>query len=143
MSDSEQVREIVGLILWWAEGTKKRRDRRWDDLWIYTVEVTNTDPRVLRIFLDFLRKDIHINEDKLKAQIQIHAGDDQEALEQYWATNLSIPIENFNKTIIRPKGNKPGKSNGTCKVRYNSKELYEKLEKKLEEVLELCNNAAR
>lgn len=84
-----------------------------------------------------------IDESKLRAQLQIHDGDNKEELELFWSRNLNIPIECFNKTIVRPKGNKVGKSNGTCKIRYNSKELYLELEEQLADVLNLCNNGAQ
>lgn len=125
------LREIVGLTLWWTEGTKKRRDLRWENLWIYPVEITNTDPRMIEIFLDFLRNDIKIDEKRLKLQLQIHEGDDQKELEKFWLSVTKIPFDRFNKTIVRPKGNKVGKTKGTCKIRYNSKETYLRLEKML------------
>ena len=114
MSSNKEVRRITAITFWWSEGTKKRRDKRWKDLWIYTVEVTNTDVRLMKVFLDFLREDIGIDESKLRAQIQIHEGDDQEVFEEMWSKALDIPYSNFNKTIVRPKGNKIGKNKLRC-----------------------------
>ncbi len=76
----------------------------------------------------FLRKDIGIDEKRLKAQLQIHQGDNKEKMKNYWSKTLDIPKERFTKTIVRPKGNKIGKSIGTCKVRYTDKAVYLKLE---------------
>lgn len=120
MSDKE-LRAIVGLVLWWTEGTKKRRDLRRKNQWIYQVEITNTDPSIITIFLDFIRSDVGVKESKLKVQLQIHEGDNKNELEQYWSNITKIPLNRFQKTIIRPAGNKPGKTSGTCKIRYNSK----------------------
>lgn|SRR3990167_424663 len=128
-------RQIIGITLWWAEGTKSRRDKRWPKAVTYPIEVTNTDPRIIQIFLDMLRKDIGIDESKLRVQIQIHKGDDQEKLEKYWSLITQLPVSKFNKTIVRPTGNKPGKSNGTCKVRFSDKIVYERLEKLLHEAI--------
>jgi len=130
------LRETVGVVLWWAEGTKSRKDKRWVNARSYPIEMTNTDPKIIKAFLDFIRYDLCIDEPKLKLQLQIHRGDNKQQLEQYWSKATDIPKNRFNKTIIRPAGNKIGKSRGTCKVRLANKEQYKALEKKLVTVLE-------
>lgn len=122
--------------MWWAEGTKSRRDKRWRQAVSYPVEITNTNPAIIKIFLDFLRYDIEIHEEKLHLQIQIHEGDDQAKLEEYWSILTAIPKERFNKTIIRPVGNKVGKSRGTCKIRFADKVTYLRLQELLLQVLD-------
>ena len=129
------TREVSGIVLWWAEGTKSRRDKRWKNARSYPIEITNTNPSIIKLFLDFLRYDLHINEEKIHLQLQIHAGDDQEILEAYWMSVTGIPKARFNKTIVRPAGNKIGKSKGTCKIRFADKETYRNLETRLKVVL--------
>ncbi|MEK9172017.1 MAG: hypothetical protein AAB782_02180 [Patescibacteria group bacterium] len=129
------LRQAVGIIIWWTEGTKAYRDMRWSNSWVYPVDVTNTNPDIIKSFLDFLRKDIGINEKRLKLQLQIHDGDNREVIESYWSKVTKIPRARFSKTIIRPKGNKIGKSMGTCKIRYSDKPTYLKLQSLLENVL--------
>ena len=87
--------------------------------------------------LNFLRFDIGINENKLKLQLQIHEGDNQKKLENFWSTITKIPKSRFNKTIIRPKGNKVGKSSGTCKIRYTDKETHGKINNLLKEIINM------
>ena len=128
------TRQIIGIIIWWTEGTKAYREKHWQS-WIYPVDVTNTNSDIINLFLDFLRNDIGINESRLKLQLQIHEGDNQEQIENYWSKTTKIPKTTFTKTIIRPKGNKMGKSMGTCKVRYSDKATYLKLENFLKNVL--------
>jgi len=129
-------RQIVGLTIWWTEGTKAYLDKRWENTWIRNVDVTNTNPKIIKLFLNFLRKDIGINENRLKAQLQIHEGDNKIKIENYWSKIINIPLKRFTKTIIRPKGNKAGKSLGTCKVRYSDTPTYLKLESLLIIMLE-------
>lgn len=74
---------------------------------------------------------------KLRIQLQIHKNDNQQELEQYWADSTSISTKNFNKTIIRPTGNKLGKRKGTCKIRCYSKEYYGKIQCDLQDTLKL------
>ncbi len=71
----------------------------------------------------------------MKGQIQIHEGDNKEEIEKYWEKLTGIPKSQFNKTIIRSKGNKPEKNKGTFKVRVYDKNLYLKLESLLIEKL--------
>ena len=130
------LRQIIGVILWWTEGTKSRKDKRWTNTWNYTVDLTNTNPDIIKLFLEFLRKDIGIHEPRLKLQLQIHEGDNQEDLEAYWARVTQIPTDRFTKTIVRPRGNKIGKSTGTCKIRYCDKETYMKIHFLLKKILE-------
>ncbi len=128
-------REIIAIILWWGEGSKSRRDIRWKNTWSYPVEITNTNPLIIKLFLDFLRFDIRVDELKLRVQLQIHEGDDQKELEDFWSQTTGIPIDRFQKTIIRPTGNKIGKSKGTCKVRFVDKTIYLQLDALLKRVL--------
>ena len=128
------LRETTGITIWWTEGTKAYREKRWQS-WIYPVDVTNTHPDIIKLFLNFLRKDIGIDESRLKLQLQIHDGDNQEEMEKYWSKTTKIPRGRFTKTIIRPKGNKVGKSMGTCKVRYSDKATYLKLQDIWENVI--------
>ncbi len=130
-------REIAGVILWWAEGTKARKDRRWKNTWTYHVDFTNTDAKMIKIFLDFLRFDIGVQEERLKLQLQIHDGDNQETLEKFWSELTEIPRNRFTKTIVRNKGRKIGKNRGTCKIRYCDKLTYLKLSQMLNDVLSL------
>ena len=129
------TRQIVGVILWWTEGTKSRLDKRWKNSWSHNVEVTNTNPEMIKVFLDFLRKDIGIEENNLKLQLQIHENDDQKELERYWSNITKIPISRFNKTIIRPEGKKVGKSKGTCKIRYTNKKTFHQINDLLQKIL--------
>jgi hypothetical protein len=129
----QENRKIIGLIIWWTEGTKAYKKENGN--WVKNVDVTNTNPRIIMAFLDFLRYNVGVEEKRLRVQLQIHEGDNQEDLESFWSVTTHIPRKQFTKTIIRPRGNKIGKNRGTCKVRYSDKLIYEKIERKLKEVL--------
>jgi hypothetical protein len=133
---NRDTRKVVGPIIWWTEGTKAYRKKRGNNTWVKNVDVTNTNPKIIAAFLDFLRNDIGIDEKRLRVQLQIHEGDQLNDLESYWSVITKIPREQFTKTIIRPPGNKIGKSRGTCKVRYSDQLIYDKIEAALKEVLD-------
>lgn len=109
--------DIIALTIWWCEGAKARRDFRWKYACLYPIEVTNTDPKIIRIFVDFLNRKFDISGKKLKGQLQIHKGDDKEELEEFWSHKTGIPLTQFNRTIIREKGTRNRKTKGTFKVR--------------------------
>ena len=128
--------KYTALIIWWCEGTKQRKDKRWKNSYTNPVEVTNSDPKIINIFLAFLRKGFNIEETKFHVQLQIHENDNKQLIEKYWSEILKIPLIQFDKTIIRPIGNKPGKNRGTCKIRVYNKILYIKLKQMLDKYLE-------
>ena len=128
-------RRLIALILWWCEGTKIRRDKRWKDSYVYATEITNTNPEIIKIFVDFLTNDLNIAINKLKGQVQIHQGDDQVKYELYWSNYLGLPLNQFNKTIIRPMGSRYRENHGTFKLRTYGKDLYLKLQKMLDSEL--------
>lgn len=126
------IKDIIALTIWWCEGTKARRDYRWKNAFLYPIELTNTNPALINFFLDFLRKKLKIEGTKLRGQLQIHEGDNKDELEQYWSIQTHIPLDQFNKTIIRPKGNKPNKTRGTFKLRFYDKKIYLELKRLLD-----------
>lgn len=126
--------EAANLVIWWTEGTKIRIDRRWKNTFNYSVEITNTDPEIITLFLKYLKERLSVQNEKIKLQLQIHQGDNQEEFEGFWEEKTGIPKKQFNKTIIRPIGNKIGKSKGTCKIRVYDKKLYLRLFDLLEEL---------
>ena len=124
--------EIIGLAIWWTEGTKIRLDKRWKSTYIYAVEVTNTNPEIIKIFLRYVREKLDVQNDKVKLQLQIHQGDNIEEIENFWALGTGITRSQFNKTIIRPQGNRVGKTRGTCKIRIYDKHLFLKISERLD-----------
>ncbi|MBU0999951.1 hypothetical protein KKE78_00955 [Patescibacteria group bacterium] len=119
--------DAICLTIWWTEGTRARLDKRWKNTFNYSVEVTNTDHVIIKIFLKYLRERLGVRNEKIRLQLQIHVGDNQDDLEKFWEIETGIPRSQFNKTIVRPTGNKIGKSKGTCKVRIHDKKLYLKM----------------
>lgn len=123
-------------MIWFCEGTKLRADKRWKHSFNKAVEVTNSNASIIIIFLNFLRLDIKVPPTRIKAQLQVHEGDNIKALEKEWESITAIPAEQFNKTIVRKKGNKPGKNRGTFKIRVYGKEIFDKLTVLLEKAIE-------
>ena len=119
----------AGLVAYLCEGTKLRKDLRYKNTYHYAIEFTNSDPNLIKLFLDFLRQEIEIDENKLKCQLSIYDIQKINEIESFWSDLLKIPIKNFNKTyIFRPKNIKNKMLlRGTCKLRYHDKKSFLKL----------------
>ena len=75
--------EIIGTVLYGCEGTRLRRDkRRVNNVYHWVIEFTNTDPRLIKLFLLFMRKVLTIHEKKLKGQLFIYNDLDQDKVEE-------------------------------------------------------------
>ena len=61
--------KLVGASLYLGEGTKLRKTNKG---YIYAIEITNTDSRIIVMFLKFLRRIIKPVEEKVKAQLFIY-----------------------------------------------------------------------
>jgi hypothetical protein len=121
--------KIAGLIAYLCEGTKLRKNKRYKNTYYYAIEFTNSDPFLIKLFVEFLKTIIIVEESKLKCQIFIYNDLKKENLESFWSKVTGIQLNNFNKTIIlRPK-NMINKLNlrGTCKLRYYNKNAFLKL----------------
>ncbi|MEK7592355.1 MAG: hypothetical protein AAB508_03075 [Patescibacteria group bacterium] len=129
--------KTIALALWWCEGTKIRRDKRWKNAYLYPIEITNTDPKIIKIFLDYLKIELKVPNHKLRGQIQIHDGDDKSKIEHFWSNYLNIPMSQFNKTIIRARGSRFKNQYGTFKLRTYNKNTFQKLQFLLEKELEI------
>jgi len=114
---------IAGLLLYWGEGTKCKRDG---------LSISNNDPSVIRFFIYWLKKSLAIP--KKKVRILLHLYNDTNINNElnYWSKILRIPLRQFNRSYIKKTpstriNHKGGFGHGTCNVRINSVPLAEKI----------------
>lgn len=118
---------LIGASLYLGEGTKLRKTYKG---YVYAIEITNTDPRIISMFLKFLRTIINPIEDRIKAQLFLYENNEERTQIGYWSQITDIPIERFQKTIVlipRSGRFKPCE-HGIMKIRYNHKEHFLKLQ---------------
>lgn len=87
------VYKIAGAILYWAEGTKKKN-----------TSISNSDPRVIKFFVKWLDTIMNIKPHQLNPHLHIHYGNDEGKIKRYWSKLTEIPLKNFGKSFIKPKG---------------------------------------
>lgn len=73
----------------------------------HAVKMGNSDPRILNIFLKFLRKICNVKESKIAAELNIFDDVNVEEAIEFWLKKLNLK-RNQLKTVIIRKSNKKG-----------------------------------
>jgi transcriptional regulator with XRE-family HTH domain len=84
---SEREFLVAGAALYAGEGNKGNGG----------VGMANTDPRILVLFLAWLRRFFEVDEDRLRVRLYLHEGLDLDAAEGYWSSLLAIPRSQFRR----------------------------------------------
>lgn len=98
--DIETMKEVdllvLGIGLYWGEGSKTNRG---------SIELSNTDPRVIQIHVLFLTSVFKFPMSKVHAHVGLHSHLSIEKAERYWSKISGIPLRQFQKTSMqRSKG---------------------------------------
>lgn len=99
---------VAGLMLYWAEGTKKN-----------STAVTNSDPRIIKFMTIWLKDFFNIKPEQLVLALHLHPEQNEGKIRSYWIKMTNIPATNFRKSYIKPKGSGYKKNilqHGTAKL---------------------------
>jgi len=136
LSSQEEKLKIAGIMLYWAEGSKPNPTNR-----MRTVDFVNSNPRMIKLFLRFLREICGIDERRLRLYLYCYANQKPENLKRYWHRVTNIPLTQFTKPYIREDflPEKRGKMRyGLVHIRYSDKKLLSQIERWIEEYLKIC-----
>ncbi len=116
---------IAGLMLYAGEGRK---------VWggpSQPIELTNSEPAILRIFIKFLIDVCKVCKDQIKIRIFIYPDIDFKKVKHYWSKELNIPLSQFQKPQVKQSYNTPTRSRrsdyGTVHIVLSKAELYRKI----------------
>ena len=114
---------LAGLLLYWGEGTKYRRDG---------LSVSNSDPSIIKFFIYWLNKSLDIPKKKMRVYLHLYNDMNIDKELEYWSRMLKIPLTQFSRPYIKKTSStrinhKGGFGHGTCNVRINSVPLAEKI----------------
>ncbi|OGE30399.1 hypothetical protein A2631_01345 [Candidatus Daviesbacteria bacterium RIFCSPHIGHO2_01_FULL_44_29] len=84
----------LGIALYMGEGTKKDR---------FGVKLANSDPKIINLFLRFLRQVCGVKEEKIRAWINIFDDLIYKDSLLFWSNHTGILEKNFYSPVIRPK----------------------------------------
>ncbi|MGZ2358391.1 hypothetical protein LRE75_17090 [Streptomyces sp. 372A] len=126
MSDRELF--MLGVGLYWAEGTKAKPHRPQE-----RVTFVNSDPRMIRVFLTWLRL-LGVPPEHLRFHVHIHESADASDAERFWREEVGRS-GSFGKTTLKKHNPVTNRKNtgegyhGCLVVRVNkSAELYRRIE---------------
>jgi hypothetical protein len=128
--------KIIGAMLYVCEGTKARRDFRTKNGYICSIELTNSDPKIIKIFSIFLCEIIKAEWGRVRGQLFLYPDLSEKKLVSYWSKVSGIPISQFQKSIFLNTKNSRFKANplGTFKLRYSCKSDFLKLQLIIEDI---------
>jgi len=113
----------AGALLYWCEGSKREED--------YRVEFVNSDPRMVSIFMKYLRGK-GVEERRLRIRLSIHVQDDEEECKAYWKTVTGLRDYHFISPVVKKQSNwRRHLPYGTATIRYNSVELLREVKKEI------------
>jgi len=85
--------KIAGIMLYLAEGGKTQRG---------LVRFSNSNPGVIKLMMNFLRKICNVPEEKFKGHIHTHSNAQVYKAEEYWSEITGIDKKKFFKTYVKP-----------------------------------------
>lgn len=111
--------KLVLSALHLGEGSKNRRG---------SMQLGNSDPGIIRLFLKLLRTCYDIDESKFRCTILCRADQDTKKLENFWTHTTGINKRQFYKTRIDVRTiGKPSRKldyKGVCVINYFSADVY-------------------
>jgi len=120
---------LVGVALYWAEGTKDKSYARRE-----RVTFVNSDPGMIQTFIAWLDL-LGVDRERHVYHVMIHESADVAAAERYWAGITSAAPDRFGKTALKRHNPRTGRKNvaddyrGCLAIRVRgSADLYRRIE---------------
>ncbi len=127
IADIDALNEIdvlmLGLGLYWGEGSKTNRG---------IIELSNSDPRIIQMFVLFLTKVCKFERGQLRAHVSVHSHISFNTAEEYWSKISGISTTQFYRTSVQKsragKGERDALPYGTFSVSVNNTKMRIRLE---------------
>lgn len=129
LSFEEKELKIMGIMLYWGEGAKSGEYGK-----NRCVDLANSDPKIILVFLHFLRRFCGVDEKRLRCLLYCYSDQNVGGLTRFWSKITRIPIKQFIKPYVRNDFRKDGRKMkyGLIHIRYNDKKLLIKIENMIE-----------
>jgi hypothetical protein len=111
---------VAGINIYWGEGDSKLKNG--------ILRMSNTDPRMINIFVSFLKNIIKVPDENIKIGLILYPDLSESKCKNFWKNITKIPIQKFYKTQFI-KGKHPTKklSYGICMIIISSRNYKEKV----------------
>lgn|SRR3989304_535016 len=95
---TEKDLSLIGTVLYWAEGSKYKDYRPSEG-----VTFSNSDPKMIRVFLKWLINILKIHKEDIRTEIYLHESHKSVADEtrQYWSRVTGFPIGKFDRIYFK------------------------------------------
>lgn len=91
-----EICKLCCALIFWCEGSKITTH----------VRFANSDPSLVRLFLDLLRTGFNIDESKLRILMHLHEYHNETKQKRYWYNITNIPLKQFNRSYLKPNTGK-------------------------------------
>lgn len=118
LTQNDEFLKIAGILLYWCEGSQWEKECQ--------VDFANSNPKMILLFLKFLRKICGIDERKFRVLLYCYSNQNPKKLIKFWSDLSNIPKSQFTKPYIREdfRLEKSGKMKyGLVHIRYLDKKL--------------------
>lgn len=82
---------LIGISLYWAEGSKNNR---------WQIQFSNSDPKMINLMMCFFRKILNIRKEKFYLQMILHKNIKENDALNYWSKITKIPKKQFKKACF-------------------------------------------
>ncbi len=123
---SQRELALIGAALYWGEGTTRERRAN------HSISFTNSDHRMIQVFMRYLREVLLIPEERVFVAIHIHPNISESEARIFWSKATKLPPARFAiYRAISSAGNFKRPKNflpyGTMNVRVHSRQLFHKM----------------
>ncbi|MBI4039387.1 hypothetical protein HY388_00990 [Candidatus Daviesbacteria bacterium] len=129
LTNKEEKLQIAGLMLYWGEGAKTGQ---------YTVDLANSNPLIIKLFVKMLREIYNISEERLRVLLYCYANQNVQRLISYWVKITGISQKQFSKPYVRQdflEEKKNKMPHGLIHIRYNDKKLLTLIRSDIEKLV--------
>jgi hypothetical protein len=124
---------IAGIALYWAEGYKRPIVANGKIKTSHSVSLANSDAKLIRLYLRFLREICEVREEKICAEVRIYEHYNEAYLLDFWSKATDVPNERLKAIKYGVSRSSQGKRSfnilpyGTVQIRVNDTSLYHKI----------------
>lgn len=118
---------LIGAALYWGEGTKSDNNGKWP-----TLAFANSDPKMVKVYLQFIRKIFNVPSTKIHGGIHLYPNTDIEDARLFWSRITRLPPSRFYITTMVSRLS-AGKRNprllphGTITLRVYNRRLFHEM----------------
>lgn len=112
--------KIVCALLYWCEGGKTEKSK---------LSFVNSDPVLVRYYIDNFRKAFELDESRFRPMIHIHEYHNADTQTKFWSDITRIPVSQFTRPYNKPNTGKRTKKDyqGCISLRYYGRKIREEM----------------